>query len=89
MDKRTQQELVPFILAIIAIVILSALSLFSSFFIHRKGIIGIMFISDAIAGTLALWAAYISTRQNQLVRIILMGAIFFFVFGRIAQFILI
>jgi hypothetical protein len=90
MDDRTQQELVPFVAAIMGIVFWGVLGLFFYFLIRdRQVAIIAMFASDAIAGALALWVAYISTRQNPIVRIIVMGAIFFFAFGRIAQFLLI
>jgi len=49
----------------------------------QKGAAGTM--SDTLAGGLALWAVFISTKQNLNTRAILAGAIIFFALGRIVQ----
>ena len=55
------------------------------YIIQQHDLRGAWYASDVVAGGLGLWAAYWSTKQNPNVPAILIGAIFFFALGRIAQ----
>jgi hypothetical protein len=85
----TSQKVVSWTLTAFTILGLLALLVIATMVMNQKGITGVMLVCDAIAGGLALWAAYIGTKQSPNIRAILIGAIFFFICGRIAQFMLI
>ncbi len=88
MNKKSQ-KVISWVLTILTIAGLLALLIITSKIMNQKGIIGVLLVCDVIAGGLALWAAYIGTKQKPNVRAILIGAVFFFVCGRIAQYMLI
>lgn len=84
--KRSALIIFSAVLIGIAALGLLALLVIQIAFVGQKGTAGAILISDTFAGGLALWAAYISTKQNPNARAILAGAIIFFILGRIAQY---
>ena len=92
MNKATQEiipKVISWVLIGLAAIGLLALLVTTVNIMNQKGVIGVLVVCDFLAGGLALWAAYIGTKQNPNVRAILIGAIFFFICGRIAQLMLI
>lgn len=81
--KKASEKRYPFVIPII--ISLLALLVLSVWLIPTKGLVGVMFILDLIAGIIAFAAALISTKSNPALRKLLVFAILFFVSARMAQ----
>jgi hypothetical protein len=84
--KRSKLEITSLVLIGIGAIGLVILLIIQIAIIGQKGAVGALLISDSFAGGLALWAAYSGTKQNPNIRAILIGAVIFFILGRIAQY---